>query len=229
MEIKNTPDHLWAAVQYFGGLYSQLTGKNMAFFEVQTEHLEFYHDSIISIPETIINVKYNAPSAYNLKIAAKFILLEKFINNNCVFHDNYEILNKNLLKSFEEYIQDKVESKHEFPDLMKLILEKYPNDVIKVKKNNNGVIYEGIKLKPKNYTLSQINIPKSTLTQNLPLSTVVQNSPLLIPIQNSPLSITLHNNNNNNNYITIPEIIESVPIENINNIKDNITILSRNN
>ena len=53
------------------------------------------------------------------------------------------------MKAFEKHIKDKVEPKHEFPDLMKLFIEKYPAEVQKGKKSSDGVCYEGIRLKSK--------------------------------------------------------------------------------
>lgn len=187
INIKHTPEDIFAAVQYFGGLYSQLTNQVCAFVIVEPEEYDKYEEGgcITHISLEIQNLKYIKSSVYSQKLTLQLPLLEEFILNNCIFRKSYQILNQDLVKEFEKLNNCKIDKIHEFPALMNIITEKYPY-IIK-DRYKGYVIYKGLKV-------------KSNFITKLPVQ----------PIMSPQISSFAQQYINNTNYITIPENINKV-------------------
>lgn len=158
IEITFSEQGLWNAATYFIGLYSQLTKKQIAFVEVESEQdLEFYKDTIISPPEVMVDMKFKIPKTkkFSDKIQLKFDLFEKFMIQNCSVDKDHQILGMLLLSNFGKFINDSVEPIHEFPSLMKLFVNKYPQLNIQKATSSKGAIYKGITLTGCPNTLQQ--------------------------------------------------------------------------
>ncbi|CAH6419236.1 Hypothetical protein HVR_LOCUS435 [uncultured virus] len=164
--IEYTPESLLEAAKYFAGLYSQLSGQQLALISLadQPENIIKAHidnGTIINSSDKIRKRKFNPPhqSITSSKMERLFSLLSKFIEDKCIIGPSYSIKGSVLLGAFSEEIGEPIENKHEFPSLMNMIME--PHNNISKKSTCKGVVYMGITLKPPIRATQLVLIPTS--------------------------------------------------------------------